>query len=151
MNEQIRELLLIDDNDDHAELAEYYIREYVEDIIVRRLHDGKEAIEFINDIEERRKSSPWLVLLDLKMPKYNGFEVLSRLKSSPVLSKTPVVIFSTSNSPQDIEKALEKNANSYIVKPIKADMYFDTINKILDYWKISQRYADPIKNKFDGK
>jgi len=151
MNEQIRELLLIDDNDDHAELAEYCIREYVEDIIVRRLHDGKEAIEFINDIEERRKSSPWLVLLDLKMPKYNGFEVLSRLKSSPVLSKTPVVIFSTSNSPQDIEKALEKNANSYIVKPIKADMYFDTINKILDYWKISQRYADPIKNKFDGK
>ena len=151
MNEQIRELLLIDDNDDHAELAEYCIREYVEDIIVRHLHDGKEAIEFINDIEERRKSSPWLVLLDLKMPKYNGFEVLSRLKSSPVLSKTPVVIFSTSNSPQDIEKALEKNANSYIVKPIKADMYFDTINKILDYWKISQRYADPIKNKFDGK
>ena len=151
MNEQIRELLLIDDNDDHAELAEYCIREYVEDIIVRRLHDGKEAIEFINDIEERRKSSPWLVLLDLKMPKYNGFEVLSRLKSSSLLSKMPVVIFSTSNSPQDIEKALDKKANSYIVKPIKADMYFDTINKILDYWKISQRHVEQLKDKRDGK
>lgn len=135
------QLLLVEDSDDHAELAEFYITDYNEQIRVNRLHDGAEAMTYLEQMEAAPEQGlPWLVLLDLKLPKYDGHEVLARIKSSKQLAGIPVVIFSTSNSGKDIERALKSYANSYIVKPMEADQYGEVISKILQYWELNQHH-----------
>ncbi len=133
------QLLLVEDSDDHAELAEFYITDYSERICVDRLHDGAEAMTYLERMEASPEQSlPWLVLLDLKLPKYDGHEILARIKGSERLAGIPVVIFSTSNSGKDIKRALKNYANSYIVKPMEADRYGEVITKILQYWELNQ-------------
>ncbi len=134
-----RTILLIEDNEDHAEITRFYVNEYAADIKVVWLNDGKAAMDHILEINENREQSyPWLILLDIKLPKYNGHEVLSRLKSNQTLREIPVVMFTTSTSNQDIDAALKGGANSYIQKPIEPDGYAFTIAKIIDYWSLNQ-------------
>ncbi len=142
MSHEERKLLLIEDNDDHAELAEFYIKDCGPQFQVSRLRDGAEAMAYIERAEcaEQSPSLPWLVLLDLKLPKYDGHEVLSQFKKSPCLAKVPVVIFSTSNSGKDIELALNNHANSYLVKPMEADKYGQLISEMLRYWELNEHH-----------
>ncbi|MCI5167327.1 MAG: DNA-binding response regulator, partial [Candidatus Electrothrix sp. GM3_4] len=89
------QLLLVEDSDDHAELTEFHIIDYSESIRVDRLHDGAEAMTYLKQIEASpQQRLPWLVLLDLKLPKYDGLEILARIKGSDRLAGIPVVIFS---------------------------------------------------------
>jgi len=134
-----RTILLIEDNEDHAEITQFYINEYADDIEVIWLSDGKIAIDHILEINGNSKRIyPWLILLDINLPKYDGHEVLLRLKSNQSLKEIPVVMFTTSNSNQDIETALKGGANSYIQKPIEPDEFASTIAKIIDYWSLNQ-------------
>jgi CheY-like chemotaxis protein len=137
--QQSRIILLIEDNDDHAEITEFYIHECGKNLEVIRFRDGKEAIEHIVEIRHNRNISyPWLVLLDLNLPKYSGHEVLAKIKTEPLLKQIPVVIFTTSNSNKDIEQALKSGANTYIQKPAEPDEFFPTINQMINYWWLSQ-------------
>lgn len=140
MSREERKLLLIEDNDDHAELAEFYIRDCGPQFQVSRLRDGAEAMTYIEQAGRAEQSLPWLVLLDLKLPKYDGHEVLSKFKKSKSLAKVPVVIFSTSNSGKDIEQALNNHANSYIVKPMETDKYGEVISEMLHYWELNEHH-----------
>ncbi|MCI5145308.1 MAG: response regulator [Candidatus Electrothrix sp. AR3] len=133
-------LLLVEDSDDHAELAEFYINDYDSNIYVDRLHDGAEAMSYLESVETVGQALPWLVLLDLKVPKYNGHEILARIKTSPQLARIPVIIFSTSSSTKDIMQALEGHANSYIVKPMEVDRYGEEISEILRYWELDRHH-----------
>ena len=140
MNEKKTErLLLVEDSDDHAELAEFYITDYSDRIRIERLRDGAEAMTCLEKIEASPEQRlPWLILLDLKLPKYNGHEVLARIKTSRQLAGVPVVVFSTSNAERDIRQALDNYANSYIVKPMEADRYGEVVCEILQYWELNQ-------------
>ncbi|MDT8407687.1 MAG: response regulator [Methylococcales bacterium] len=132
-------ILVVEDNEDHAELIRFYLDDYVENIDIIWLRDGKEALDHIIDVRQRQESSyPWLILLDLNLPKYNGHEILLRLKSSPELSEIPVVIFTTSNASQDIQKALRRGANSYIQKPVEPELFASTLSEIVDYWTLNE-------------
>lgn len=131
-------ILLIEDDDDHAELAEFYITDSFSEIEVTRLRDGEEAMNCVAELETGERSLPWLILLDLKIPKYDGHEILAKIKSSTKLLKCPVVMFTTSNSNKDIEKALELNANSYVLKPTEAGGYGEVLQEIINYWKLDQ-------------
>jgi CheY-like chemotaxis protein len=135
-----RRLLLVEDSDDHAELTEFYIKDCRPQIEVSRLRDGAEAMAYIEQAERAGQSLPWLILLDLKLPKYDGHEVLAKLKRSSRLAVIPVVIFSTSNSGKDIEQALNRHANSYIVKPMEADKYGEVISEMLEYWELNEHH-----------
>jgi hypothetical protein len=133
-------VLLIEDNDDHAELAEFYIKNYDDAITVLRLPDGAAAMDYLADVKQSKQAVPWLVILDLKLPKYNGHEILNSIKSNKALLSIPVIIFSTSANQQDVEQAYAMHANSYLVKPMESDGYEGIVNKLLDYWSIDQHY-----------
>jgi CheY-like chemotaxis protein len=97
------------------------------------VRDGEEAIAFF-DRWEAGEPLPICILLDLRMPKMNGLEVLRRLKSHPKFSTIPVVVLTTSSEDSDIEEAYKLGCNSYIVKPVDFDKFVDVAAKIEVYW-----------------
>lgn len=136
-------ILLIEDDDDHAQLAEFHIGEHDPSFSVLRLSDGEAALKYLDEVRSGGRQAPWLILMDLKIPKYDGHEVLSFAKSDRALARVPVVVFTTSNSGKDIGKAMGGHANSYIVKPMEPDRYGETIATILDYWRLDRHHLAP--------
>ncbi len=131
-------VLLIEDNDEHAELAMFYIQEHDPSIQVHRLIDGEQALRYIEAADDANAEKPWLIFLDLKLPKYDGHEVLTKIKSSQQLSCTPIVVFTTSASKKEIRSAMLLGANSFVNKPMEADQYPLIITQILNYWRMNQ-------------
>ena len=128
-------VLLVEDNLDDVLITK---RAWKKGRINSELHvayDGEEALDFLN---KRGKYSEApnvsLVLLDLKMPRMNGLEVLQNIKSDKVLKKIPIVMLTTSNRNEDIEKAYEYGCNGYIVKPVSYDNFIKAVHKIEDFW-----------------
>jgi CheY-like chemotaxis protein len=134
------EILFAEDTLDDANLT---IRALKKSGFTNRLHhvkDGAEALDFLyckgvyamRNITEK----PKLILLDLKMPKISGLQVLEKIKSDPDLKSIPVVILTSSKENPDIEKCYAVGANSYIVKPVDSDNFFNAIKDIGLYWMI---------------
>jgi two-component system, response regulator len=133
-------VLLVEDNDDEAELA---IRELKKNNLANdllRVNDGEEALEFIfgtgryegRDVE----CPPKVILLDLKMPKVDGIEVLRAVRYDERTKKIPVVVLTSSNEEKDIVSAYELGVNSYIVKPIDFQKFSNSIKEIGYYWLV---------------
>lgn len=96
-------------------------------------YDGESAITHLKNLDSE-EGIPSLIILDLNLPRQNGMQVLEFIKSREALKMIPVVIFTSSNSFQDVVKAYALNANSYIVKPYDVDEYYDAIAQIWSYW-----------------
>lgn len=134
--EQI-EILLVEDNVYDAELTIQALREgnIVNSIV--HLTDGADALDFIyheGRYANREHSMPKLVLLDIKMPKVTGIEVLQRLKADESTKHIPVVMLTSSNLDPDIEKCYELGVNSYVVKPVGFDDFSKAVNQLGIYW-----------------
>ena len=135
MVEQL-EILLVEDNPQDAEMTQRALRQHN---LVNRLHwvkDGAEALEYLlaND-----RQKPKLVLLDLKMPKVDGIEVLRRIKADASLRAIPVVIMTSSNEERDVVETYRLGVNSYIVKPVEFEAFLETVTKIGLYWVLTNR------------
>ena len=135
MVEQL-EILLVEDNPQDAEMTQRALRQHN---LVNRLHwvkDGAEALEYLlaND-----RQKPKLVLLDLKMPKVDGIEVLRRMKADASLRAIPVVIMTSSNEERDVAETYRLGVNSYIVKPVEFEVFLETVAKIGLYWVLTNR------------
>ena len=135
MVEQL-EILLVEDNPQDAEMTQRALRQHN---LVNRLHwvkDGAEALEYLlaND-----RQKPKLVLLDLKMPKVDGIEVLRRMKADASLRAIPVVIRTSSNEERDVAETYRLGVNSYIVKPVEFEAFLETVTKIGLYWVLTNR------------
>lgn len=138
------EILLVEDSVDDAALA---LRAFKKCGLTNKIHhvkDGAEALDFLYCREayvlRNPQHHPKLVLLDLKMPKVSGMEVLEKIKSDPDLKSIPVVILTSSKEDPDIKKCYDQGANSYIVKPVESDNFFQAIKELGMYWMIlSQR------------
>ena len=137
MNKNPKIIVLIEDNQNHAELAEFYIKDLDDTIQVTHLGDGEEALNHVGSLKNGEQPIPWMVLWDIKLPKYDGHEVLEAIKSDRQLARVPVVMFTTSNASHDIERAIDAGANSYIVKPTEPGSYEEIFSLILSYWKQS--------------
>ena len=132
---KVVEILLIEDNVGDARLA----KEALQDAKVRNnlswVSDGVEAMAFL-----RRQGSyvgaprPDLILLDLNLPRKDGREVLSEIKSDETLKRIPVVILTTSQAEEDILRAYHLNANCYISKPVDLDQFMKVVKTIEDFW-----------------
>ncbi|KUJ63925.1 two-component system response regulator [Flavobacteriaceae bacterium CRH] len=107
--------------------------------------DGAEALDFIYCrgiySERNPKAHPKLFLLDLKMPKMSGIQVLEKVKSDDNLKSIPVVILTSSQEDPDIDKCYSLGANSYIVKPVDSNNFFNSIKEIGMYWMILSQPA----------
>jgi len=107
---------------------------------IYHVKDGAEALDFINckGLYKSRNAHehPKLILLDLKMPKVSGIEVLEKIKADPVLKSIPVIILTSSKEDPDIKKCYALGANSYIVKPVESEMFFQTLKALGIYWMI---------------
>lgn len=137
-NENLVDILLIEDNKNDAELALMALQESNMSAHVIRLKDGEEALNFIfcqGPYQDRDiRQQPKLILLDLKMPKVGGFEVLQKIRSDERTRKIPVVVLSSSGEYKDITKSYELGVNSYVVKPVDFDQFSNIIRTIGDYW-----------------
>jgi two-component system response regulator len=102
--------------------------------------DGAEALDFLfgrGQYEGRPTSAcPKVVLLDLKLPKVNGLEVLRRIKSDPALQTIPVVVVTSSAEDPDMEAAYNLGANGYVIKPVQFEAFIDAMSKLGVYWLI---------------
>jgi CheY-like chemotaxis protein len=128
-----RPILLIEDNPMDVDLTRraFIRRKIINPVQVAR--DGEEALNFIRRWEDS-KPLPLLVLLDLKLPKVDGLEVLRHIKTHPQFRTIPVVILSTSTEDSDIQVAYQEGANSYIVKPVDFDRFIQIVDQIQTYW-----------------
>ena len=97
--------------------------------------DGQQALDYINKENEHKNApTPELIILDLNMPKKNGHEVLSYIKTHPDFKTIPIIIFSTSRSAADIKRCYENHTNCYICKPMEFTKFVDVIKEIENFW-----------------
>jgi two-component system, response regulator len=136
------EILLVEDN---AEDAEMTMRALRKRNLANRLHwvkDGEEALDYLFCSGQYAGRSPGhaprLVLLDIKMPKVDGIEVLRRVKGSE-LRTIPVVVMTSSNEERDVLESYRLGVNSYIVKPVQFEAFIETVSKIGLYWLLTNR------------
>jgi two-component system response regulator len=129
-----RTILLVEDDPDDAELAVMALSESRLANEIKHVWDGKEALEYLGD--ESQDSLPQLVLLDLKLPKVGGLEVLKQIRSNPRTKRLPVVILTSSDEDKDIESCYDSGVNSYIRKPIDFDQFGECVKQLGLYWLV---------------
>ena len=139
MNDKdIVEVLLVEDNPRDAELTIRALKRHNLANQLFHVEDGAEAVDFLfarGDHEGRRTDiSPKVVLLDLKLPKVNGLEVLRIMKSDPRLRTIPVIVVTSSAEDPDIKAAYELGANGYVIKPVQFDTFMEAMSHLGIYW-----------------
>ncbi len=132
------DLLLVEDQPSDAELTLRALRELDLGTRTQLVENGAEALDFIfgRDAHADRsvEDAPGLVLLDLKLPKVSGHEVLRALKSDERTQHIPVVVLSSSDERSDVEQCYALGANSYVVKPVDFAEFTETVQRIGTYW-----------------
>jgi len=131
-------ILLVEDNRDHVELIRRGLAEGSSRSSLTVLHDGEAALDYLLRRGEwsdpGRSPRPDLILLDLRLPKRDGFGVLKEVKTSPELCRIPILILTTSDAEADIVRAYGAHANSYLVKPVDFGRFVALASEIEDYW-----------------
>jgi two-component system response regulator len=131
-------VLLVDDSQADVKLTLHAMGEVRPSHEIKVVRDGVEALEYIfgraHDFEYPAAQTPRLILLDLKLPKINGFEVLRALKLNPHTHSIPVVILTSSKQESDIRDCYMIGANSYVQKPVDFDVFRQVIREIETYW-----------------
>jgi two-component system response regulator len=145
-------ILLIEDNQDHELLTLRALRKHniVNDVVVA--HDGAEALEFLfrqGKFVDRGPDAPQLILLDLKLPKVDGLEVLRQLRLDPATRLLPVVVLTSSDEEQDLLDSYQFGANSYIRKPVDFDQFIEATRQLGMYWLVLNEAPPPrmVKGK----
>lgn len=132
------EVLLVEDNPDDAELTMHALKLGDSKINLLHLNDGAEALNFVfakKSFENKRiQNDLKLVLLDLKLPKIDGLEILKRIREDERTRTLPVVILTSSREKKDIATAYELGVNSYVVKPVEFEFYVHVVKTLTLYW-----------------
>ena len=140
----VRPILLVEDNPMDLDLT---IQAFEENHLANPIEicrDGEEAIDYMEDhYLETDDRLPILILLDLRLPKVDGLDVLREIRQNDVWKKIPVIIMTTSREDKDVNVAYELGANSYIVKPVSFDSFRDVVNQIKTYWLLTNE--SPLK------
>jgi two-component system response regulator len=125
-------ILLVEDNPDDAELTRLALERLGQHARVALVSDGAQAIDYLRD--GARAAQVRVVILDIKLPKMDGIQVLAKLKTEPRTRSIPVVVLSSSGRESDIAQCYALGANSYVVKPVELEDYLDRISSVGRYW-----------------
>jgi hypothetical protein len=133
VNILVRPILLVEDNPMDVDLMRRALAKGRVPNPIQVARDGEEAISMINRWDAGEEV-PLIILLDLKLPKVDGLDILQRYKTHPTYHVIPVVILTTSSEERDIQSAYMGGANSYIVKPVDFDEFIQAVSQIEYYW-----------------
>jgi len=135
-----RRFLLVEDDDDHAEIVIRTLKKEKSQKNIDRVLDGVEALQYLRgDGSFRGIALPDVILLDLKLPKMDGHEVLAKIKTDEKLLLIPVIVLTTSDAEVDRVRAYRLHANSYLVKPLDAEQFNNMVQDMSLYWGIWNR------------
>lgn len=127
MSPYARDILLVEDDDADAMLIQDALHDRGQTRTITQVVDGVAALEHLRAPGAQR---PELIVLDLNMPRMNGHELLSVLKADEQLCTIPVVVLTTSNTPEDVKRAYTKHANAYVTKPVTLDEFTHAVQSI---------------------
>ena len=148
MTQPAIDILLVEDNASDAELTVHALKKHSQVRHIELAGDGAEALDilFRNDAYATRGADtyPKVVLLDLKLPKIDGLEVLRRMKSDARTHNIPVVVLTSSREERDLQEAYRLGANSYIVKPVVFAEFSDAVRQIGSYWVVLNQRPQQI-------
>ncbi len=134
------EILLVEDNEDDILLEQEALADAKLVNVMSVVRDGEEAMAYLRRQGSHQNArAPGLILLDINMPKKNGFEVLNEIKADPALMHIPVVMLTTSDNEADIVKSYARGACSFITKPMDFDKFRDVIRQFALYWALVSR------------
>ena len=138
-------ILLVEDSPDDERLAVRAIKQIQTTLALDVVRDGAEALEYFfgpnGAVARGQIEKPMVVLLDLKLPKISGIEVLKSLRSSPATRHIPVIILTLSDEERDLIDCYRYGANSYIRKPVNYDHFIEIIQQLCNYWFNIHHYA----------
>ncbi|HUX53789.1 MAG TPA: response regulator [Williamwhitmania sp.] len=139
MHLEVKTILLAEDNLNDVELT----LSALEDLNIANkvvvVHDGVEALEYLRregKYKERSEENPGVVLLDIKMPRMDGIEVLKTIRQDPNLKKIPVVMLTSSREENDLVRTYEMGVNAYVVKPVDFNQFVDAVKQLGIFWAL---------------
>ena len=136
MESKVVDILIVDDSMEDAEMAIRILKKNHLANNILHLEDGEEAINFLFNNPNNGTKLPKLILLDLKMPKVNGIEVLTKIKSDEAMKNIPVVVMTSSKEERDIVEAYRLGVNAYIVKPVDVEKFIKAITEVGFFWMV---------------
>jgi len=134
---RIRPILLVEDSPEDTELTLNALSEYNVTNKIHPVGDGEEALDFIycrGQYASRPSDPPLVILLDIKLPKIDGLEVLRRVRADPATRHIPVVMMTSSREGPDIQRSYELGANAYVVKPLSFGEFSEAVRRIGMFW-----------------
>lgn len=146
----LKRILLVEDNRKDVELSLAALEEHnlANEVVVTR--NGAEALDYLyrrGEFSTRPEGNPAVVLLDLKMPKVDGMEVLRQIKSDPKLKTLPVVMLTSSREEQDLVKSYQLGVNAYVVKPIDFGQLMEAVKHLGLFWAVINEPPDGTMKK----
>ncbi len=139
MQNPLRDILLVDDSENDIDLTLLGLRELKLANAIVTARDGVEAIEYLQRqgrYADRSAEMPLFVLLDLKMPRMDGLEVLRQVRADPGLTTVPIVVMTSSREHPDLAAAYELGANAYVVKPVNFEEFRNAVTSLGMFWAI---------------
>jgi CheY-like chemotaxis protein len=149
----LRRILLVDDSPRDTELVLDALEQYHLANEIVTLRDGAAALDYLyrrGEFIDRASGQPAVILLDLKMPKVDGLEVLQQIKADPNLKVIPVVVMTSSREEQDLISSYELGVNAYVVKPLGFHEFTDAIKQVGAFWAVLNEPPVGTQRKGDG-
>jgi len=144
MEQNLSEILLVEDSPGDARLTTFALQSAEVANPIVHMKDGDEALDYIFATgaysQRNKENTPVIILLDLKMPKVNGIEVLKKIKSEAITKNIPVIIFTSSQLTSEVRKCYSLGANSFVVKPYDFNKFEQIIKEISTYWLIINHF-----------
>jgi two-component system response regulator len=136
---ELRTILLVEDSMADAEMAMDALQEAHLANPVIHVEDGVECLDYLQSTgawASREPGDPAVVLLDIKMPRMNGLDVLTRMRADEKLRRIPVVILSSSREESDLARSWDLGANAYVIKPVDVDQFFEAVRTLGQFWAV---------------
>ncbi len=144
-------ILLVEDDPDEAELALFGFSQVNSQYDIQLVSNGEEALEFLfgtgRHTARPAERIPSLIILDLDLPRVNGFEVLRQLRQAPQYRYTPVVILTTSDEQSDILQGYQLGVNSYLCKPVDFESFADLLQQVSEYWLCTNNHPGQSRKR----